>query len=654
MEELLNQIQLSEFAIKMYLKSLGRTPLSSFELYSIVSNISPDNFKAALDELVEIGLLVPIPPQKKGGLSQYLAIPPFNPITKYYANINANLDNIKKQLRLLLKNSLEKALRENTIIELDSLFDKTHELRNDYQEDVLIQKQEIDDIVYGMENLNLITNIFNELNQSIKAITQTHFKMIIKLTTNIKKEIIEKIELLELKKYESEVKYIIEQVFQDQFAKMMEDSIAELHNKIEKEFTTTIESLKNIINSIFQLRNDFKMLLLNMLNGFENSVNKIMEIVKDKKDGLSVDLEEFEKIILENIDAIIKNSVDSVTALNHPIEKAMKNYFKAITSEITLQFENLVNINSVSRVNESIKNMMSNSVNEVLLVVPKLEEHLNIEDFETKPNTLKVKIVSSEAHTNSLVKKYKEIKNLEYRTLLNDNIIILINDNHHILLGTMQESSSNTLQDFVGFETNYLPLVKLLDPITKGLWNNASTDLLETPKSISTSSPAKETEFQKDFKPVKAINSFTGAKKPEIKENILNKSLKDETKKQIIEMPTSKSLEPSEIIPNLAEELKEQISFTSKIIPASDDTVGLEIDNAFNSLLKKLSNMKGEEFSEELDKISELILEKKGFSVTLHKIRSKINQYRNQISALSELDINHIRESINEWKTKLL
>lgn len=654
MEELLNQIQLSEFAIKMYLKSLGRTPLSSFELYSIVSNISPDNFKAALDELVEIGLLVPIPPQKKGGLSQYLAIPPFNPITKYYANINANLDNIKKQLRLLLKNSLEKALRENTIIELDSLFDKTHEVRNDYQEDVLIQKQEIDDIVYGMENLNLITNIFNELNQSIKAITQTHFKMIIKLTTNIKKEIIEKIELLELKKYESEVKYIIEQVFQDQFAKMMEDSIAELLNKIEKEFTTTIESLKNIINSIFQLRNDFKMLLLNMLNGFENSVNKIMEIVKDKKDGLSVDLEEFEKIILENIDAIIKNSVDSVTALNHPIEKAMKNYFKAITSEITLQFENLVNINSVSRVNESIKNIMSNSVNEVLLVVPKLEEHLNIEDFETKPNTLKVKIVSSEAHTNSLVKKYKEIKNLEYRTLLNDNIIILINDNHHILIGAMQESSSNTLQDFVGFETNYLPLVKLLDPITKGLWNNASTDLLETPKSISTSSPAKETEFQKDFKPVKAINSFTGAKKPEIKENILNKSLKDETKKQIVEMPTSKSLEPSEIIPNLAEELKEQISFTSKIIPASDDTVGLEIDNAFNSLLKKLSNMKGEEFSEELDKISELILEKKGFSVTLHKIRSKINQYRNQISTLSELDINHIRESINEWKTKLL
>jgi hypothetical protein len=653
-EELLHQIQLSEFAIKIYLKSLGRTPLSSFELYSIVSNISGDSFKAAINELVEIGLLVPIPSQKKDVLSQYLAIPPFNPITKYYANINANLDNIKNQLRLLLKNSLEKALRENTIIELNSLFDKTHDLRKDYQEDVLIQKQEIDDIVYGMENLNVITNIFNELNQSIKATTQTHFKRIIKLITNIKQEIIEKVELLELKKYESEVKYIIEQVFQDQFEKIMEGFIAELHIKIEKEFNNTVESLKNIIDSTFQLRNDFKMLLLNMLNGFENSVNKIMEIVKEKKDGLSDDLEEFEKLILENFDAIIKNSVESVTALNHPIEKAMKNYFKAISSEITLQFENLININSVSRVNEAIKSIVSNSVNEVLLVIPKLEDHLNIEDFETISNTLKVKIVSSEAHTNSLVKKFKEIKNLEYRTLLNENIIILINDNQHILLGVIQESSSNTLQDFVGFETSYLYLVKLLDPVIKAVWNNASPDLLETPKSIGISSPAKESDIQKDFRPVKAINSVTDIKKPEIKENILNKSLKDETKKPKIEVSTLKSIEPSEIIPDLAEELKKQISFTSKITLKSDDTIGLEIDNAFNTLLQKLSNMKGEEFSEELDHIAGLILEKKGFSVTLHKIRSKINQYKHQISVLSELDINHIIESINEWKAKLL
>jgi len=52
--------------------------------------------------------------------------------------------------------------------------------------------------------------------------------------------------------------------------------------------------------------------------------------------------------------------------------------------------------------------------------------------------------------------------------------------------------------------------------------------------------------------------------------------------------------------------------------------------------------------------IADLILEKKGFSVTLHKIRSKINQYKNHLSHLNDVDINHIIEGIEEWKERIL
>ena len=70
-------------------------------------------------------------------------------------------------------------------------------------------------------------------------------------------------------------------------------------------------------------------------------------------------------------------------------------------------------------------------------------------------------------------------------------------------------------------------------------------------------------------------------------------------------------------------------------------------------LIQKLHSLKGEEFSSELQKVADLVLEKKGFSVTLHKLRSIINQYRFNDLLLEEKDIKQIIENIESWKKKL-
>ena len=655
MEELLNQIGLSEHAIKIYVNSIGRPPLSSFELYSIISNVSAEIFDKALNDLLEIGLLIPIPTQNKESLMLYYTLPPFNPITKYYSNINANLDNIKNQLKILLTNALQKVFSETKIIELDSIYDKTHDLRNDYQEDVIIQKQEIDDIVFGMENLNIVSQIFEQFHQLIIRITQTHFAELIKFITNIKAEIIEKIKHLELKKYENDVKYIIEQVFKEQFDKIVENFIPELHKEIDQQFINTLESIKNIVNSTFQLRNDFKMLLLNMLNSFENNINNILEDLKGKNEKLTTDLKSFEETIVNSFDIIIKNSVDSVTALNHPIEKAMKNYFKIISSKITFQFDIFTPLNSSSRVNEGIRIFITNSQNEILIVVPKLEDHVNIEDFQDISPSVKIKIVSSDALTNSTVKKLKENKNLEYRTLLNDSVIIVLRDDLELILGIINKSGKSALQDFVGFDTNLMPLIKLLDPAIKAIWNTASPDLHETPKSITVAPSSKIQDTAKDFKPVKKVLIDIKEKVQVMDQSVSMKEVESQTHPQRkVESSTMKKKEIIDKGSDLKETLETQINFTSNNVPKPGDSIGKTINKAFDTLVHRLPNLKGEEFSEELDKIAELILEKKGFSITLHKIRSKINQYKTQVSVLSQTDINHIIENINEWKAKLL
>ncbi|MFX1593659.1 MAG: hypothetical protein ACFFCL_13285, partial [Promethearchaeota archaeon] len=115
----------------------------------------------------------------------------------------------------------------------------------------------------------------------------------------------------------------------------------------------------------------------------------------------------------------------------------------------------------------------------------------------------------------------------------------------------------------------------------------------------------------------------------------------------------SVSIPPKPQITDLKRKLKEKIDFIAVAQPKADDEEGIEINNAFNSLIQKLNNLKGDQFGKELQAIADLILEKKGFSVTLHKIRSIINKFKEKFSVLDENDKREILVNIDNWKKKL-
>jgi len=661
MEEFLKNFQLSDNAIKLYIKCIGRQSLSSLELYSYLPNISREDFNNVLEDLIDNGLLVPNSNQNLGFILQYLAIPPINPILNYYTNISNNLSSIKKQLQLLLSKSLAKIFQDNQVIELNTLYDATQELRKDVEEDVIIQKRDIDDIVQGMENINIIKDALENLRQTIKGITQTQFSSLIKLITNIKNEINNKIERLELKKSEKAVKEIVEEAFRENFNKLLGDFTNNLHKLIGDEFDNTIESLNNILDSIFQFRDDFQMVLLNMLSTNEKKIKKIVELIKTKKTGLETDLKEFEKSIIDNFTEIIDKSIDSVASLNEPINNTLGSYLNIIKESNELETDKFWQINSVVRVKEEISNIISHSTQNLLVVVPKLEENLSFDDFKDIPSRIKIQITSSEAHTNSLVKRYKDLKNFEYRILKNENVIICRGDEDNLVIGIIDTESKNSSDNFIGFASKNISLIKLFQYVVKAIWDIGSSSLHETPKSLNITVSKKTivsktpitTKISKDIRPSPIKIPLKTTPTPITKKPALN-----QVKKQIAKSSEGK-------IAHLAEELNNKIKDPKKVqesdqIPKSTaeptilDEAGIEINSAFETLIQKLHKLKGDEFSKEMAIIADLILVQKGFSVTLHKIRSKINQYKNHQVHLNDVDINHIIESIEEWKKSIL
>ena len=653
MEELLKNIQLSDKAIELYLRCIGQLPLTSFELYSILPNLSQEDFSDTIKELIERGLFITIKHQDSDLFLQYLALPPINPILNYYGNINANLDNIKNQIQSLISKSLSTIFQENKLIELDTIFEATQELRKDIEEDAIIQKQDIDDIVQGMENLKVIKKVLENLRQSIKGLTQTQFSYLINLITNIKTDLSNKIGYLELKKNEKPVLDAIESVFKEDFNKFLRDFTGNLHKLIEEEFNKTIESLNNIIDSTFQFRNDFKMVLLNMVNSYEKKINTVIELIKKKRDVLEIDRINFENVIIDNFKEVIDNSIDSVAALNKPINTALENYLKSTNSSEDNDFWYL---KSTSRANEEIMHQLSQSKQKLMIIVPNLEDHIALDDFKNIPKNLKIEFASSEPHTNSNAKKLKELKNLEYRTLKNDNVIICKSDDGYLFIGITKENSQNPLQNFIGFGTSNRSIIKLFLPVVKTVWDTATSSLLETPKSLGIST-LKENKVAIASNPItsshfKSQQTKSIAPNTEQPSNANFKTFTEITPPERISQITENLQREIEIPPKKVESAPTPVK-TSETI-TNDQDAAIVIKAAFKNLIQILHKLNGEEFSKEMEKIADLILEKKGFSVTLHKIRSKINQYKTHLGHLNDVDISHIIESIEEWEKHIL
>lgn len=641
MEDFFEMLNLSKNAFKIYLGCFGKYSVTKKEINLIVSDSSPEEISNALNELMDIGLIIPIYSKDLKILNHYLAIPPFGAISNYYKNINDNVENIKSQIQLIVSKSLEKIFNENQLIELETVFKATQELKKDIDEDSIIQKQDVEDIVAGMENLRVLSDALNGLHENIKGITQTKFTNLIKVLPTIEKEIIEKIDSLEIKKHKEELKEFVSTTFKKKFDIIVKRFTLELHEKIKSEFDNTLESMNTIVNSTFQFRDDFKMLLLNMMTNFEVKINQIFDIVKKKNDQMKPQMESFRDIISAKTTEILQNSINSVMKLNEPINSLMNNSTEILKKT---QVDKIYQVNSIAKVSEEIYNFFAKTKQNLIIILPNLEPLILPEHLNEAPSSLKIKIISSEAHTNSYVKKISDSANVEYRMLRNESIIILKGDNDHILLGVIQGESSDPLNNFVGVSSNYPPFVMMLNTLIDSLIEIAVKDSFQVPKSIGAEGVGTDVRKQ-----LKAAN--IGGPKimiPEKTTPSTPKPIKTDIKKKIQKIEPLK--EPPKEIPTVSTHHDQK----NNVKPKPEDKSSTIIKTAFTNLIQNMGALKGKEFSEELQTVANLILEEKGFSVTLHKIRSTINQYKLSEDYLNELDMKQVIASVEDWKDHLL
>jgi hypothetical protein len=448
--------------------------------------------------------------------------------------------------------------------------------------------------------------------------------------------------------------------FKKEVKKKLEEFILETTKVIENEFNNfeylmkqlqkeainkeIFDPMEELINILMQSSNDLNLLNLNIVSNLEKRLNQIYKMLDNEKENLSDNLEALENNILANLKEIVNDSMNQVFSLSKPIENIMEQFLKEYLIISKTGLKNVWTINSRLYINEVINKLISSSNEALILISPHLDDFLKIEQFKELPPDLKIKIATSDPHTNSLVKSFKEIKNTEFRYLKNDKIIALKSDDSLIIICIIKSDAADMLDNIIGIGTNFKPLVGILSPIINTTWNAAEIDTI--PRLKTQQGPLTDTYKEKIPGKISPAPPVKQKIKQELKQ--ISSSTPEVSKK---EKEVSEQKQP----------LKEPISpkpqmtgaYISQIQPKAGDQAAMMINTAFNMLISKLNDLNGEEFSKELQDVSDLILEKKGFSVTLHSVRSFINKYKEIIDPLTEIQKQEIFESIENWKQRL-
>jgi hypothetical protein len=577
-------------------------------------------------------------PKKPELLLNYVAIPPFTSILNYFSYINADLSKIQNSLVESIKKSITQIVKKNKTIELDSISKRYQEIKKDHIEDSMIQKQDLEELLEDFEKINeiktfcsVVKNKISTIFQKILNLTQTQVSVFKESVLKIKTEAYDKIKALDLKKKEEAVIETINDIFKMYFQNNFDYFISTLKKSIESElinaenlFKETItEPINTILTNAQNFGKDFKLLFLNTISRAEPKLNEIQKLLVDKNANLEKELDRLEKSLNDDISNIIQENLIKISGLNEPIENVLQNLNEQIKYFNEIKTDELWLVSSKSRIFEEINLILNNSKKEIVIIVPKVEDFLNIAQLKNLPKRLKIKLISSDPHTNSNIYELKENEYFEFRTFNNEDIVALRGDDNYLFITVIKTVSTDTLDNSIGIGTNFKSFINILSPIFDAVWAAAQPEDLK-PKKVSSAPVLAQDKIVKEKKDAKTESK---------------KALEEAQEKRTEAIGSSTSV---------------KITLTSKVFPKVGDEVGIKINILFNNLYTKLANRSGEDLSKELEKITNFILEKRGFSVTLHKVRQLINKYKENNEILNQKEINQLFEELESFKAKFL
>ncbi len=166
MKALLKSNGLSDNAIKVYLGGLGRFPYTFSEIRSILPNLSENDVKLILDDLVAKQLIIIVNPKYSESLPHYITIPPFATLLNSITGAIVPSEGIDNQ-------------KSKTTFSLEGFKDAIYQ-------DIEIITGDLIDVISTQDNSVQTTEILSEVENNVKKFAQVILSEIIELISPLK------------------------------------------------------------------------------------------------------------------------------------------------------------------------------------------------------------------------------------------------------------------------------------------------------------------------------------------------------------------------------------------------------------------------------------------------------------------------------------
>ncbi|MFX0082384.1 MAG: hypothetical protein ACFE94_11600 [Candidatus Hodarchaeota archaeon] len=328
MKDLLKSFNLSDDAIKIYLKGIGKFPITLSEIHKFVPKSSIDDAKETMDELINKKLVIVLKTKFSNIFPHYLFLPPFAAVINVFSKLDEDpVENIPQ------------VKGNNSVIE---------KFQNNLLYDIELIGQDLIEIISAQSESHQTTEILSEVEKNVKKFSQVLLTEVNELIAKLKsRSIVNEIDIERVLRAVNQKIEESEEIISNMFTQFRE-IISEMDSA---NIPTQIESFKTFIRklgeSIDKRSNEiFQNSIFSSLNNLQMVEQSLYNVLVDyiSKDQISVDkllplysIEKIKEIIVfllekckEKLTIIVPNIEDFI-----PLEEFDLEYSEDADSELS-------------------------------------------------------------------------------------------------------------------------------------------------------------------------------------------------------------------------------------------------------------------------------------------------------------------------------